>query len=350
MFGGFAPEYARNRVLRLGLERLGVDVGLCRATGRGARRNVALLARWLRSPRPDALLVPEFCHKDVPLARLLASLGGGTLVVDPLVSRYDTKVGDWGTTPDGGFQADHNRRLDRAAVRFADLLLCDTAGHASYFQRHYRAPAERCAVVPVGFDDTVFRPLPPPGAAAPFTVLFFGSYLPLHGVEVIVAAALLLRDQGVRFVLVGGGQTYPRALAARDAGAALELVPTLAPAALVERLRDAHVVLGIFGMTEKAARVVPHKVYQALAVERPVITSDTAALREFFVPGEHLLAVPAGDPAALVAAIARLRDDEPLRRRLAAAGAQRVHGAFAPQAIASRLLEAGRDRLGWEFP
>src|SRR5678816_3822256 len=147
--------------------------------------------RWARTPRPAALLVPEFRHKDVPLARLLATLAGTGLVVDPLVSRYDTKVGAWGTTAPGSLQADHNRRIDRAALRFADLVLCDTAAHAAYYQRHTRVPPERCAVVPVGFDDAVFRPLPEP-PAAPFRVAFYGSYLPLHGVDTIVAAARLL--------------------------------------------------------------------------------------------------------------------------------------------------------------
>src|SRR5678816_3906413 len=137
--------------------------------------------RWARTPRPAALLVPEFRHKDVPLARLLATLAGTGLVVDPLVSRYDTKVGDWGTTAPGSLQADHNRRIDRAALRFADLVLCDTANHARYFQNATRIPSERCAVVPVGFDDRDFQPQPP-AAGELFRVAFFGSYLPLHGI------------------------------------------------------------------------------------------------------------------------------------------------------------------------
>ena len=102
--------------------------------------------------------MPEFRHKDVPLARFLADLSGASLVVDPLVSRYDTKIDDWGSAAPHSLQASHNRRIDRAAVRFADLLLCDTRAHAAYFRDRYRVPSERIAVVPVGFDDTVFRP------------------------------------------------------------------------------------------------------------------------------------------------------------------------------------------------
>jgi len=349
MFGGYDPEYARNRVLREGLARLGVEVDSCRSAARGSPllRGIRLARQAFSGAGADALLVPEFRHKDVPLGRLVATLRNAALLVDPLVSRYDTKVGDWGTTAVGSLQADHNHRIDRAAMRFADVLLCDTAAHARFFQEEFRVPAARCAIVPVGFDDAVFQPLPEPADGA-FEVAFFGSYLPLHGVETIAAAALLLRQEDMRFVLIGQGQTFPTAEAARAAGARLELLPALGPKALAARLQSAHVLLGVFGTSAKAARVVPNKMYQSLALQRAVVTADTPAVREFFTPDVHFRAVPAGDPRALAAALCGLRDDPAARRRLAANGAARVHAAFRPEHIAARLLDAGRTILGWE--
>ncbi len=346
VFGAYDHDYARNRVLRLGLQRLGVQVASCDCDPRAGlpRRSLMLAARFVRAGRSDLVLVPEFRHKDVPLARLLCDLTHRPLVVDPLVSRFDTKVGDWGTTPPESLQAQHNRRIDRAAVRFADLLLADTPQHASFFQAAYRVSAERCAVVPVGFDDTRMHrlPAPPPG---PFRVAFYGSYLPLHGVDTIVAAAALLHGEGVRFLLIGAGQTFEHVERARREGLELEVAPALSPAALVERLREAHVLLGIFGTSLKAARVVPNKIYQGLALERPLVTADTPAIRSFFTPGRHLLVVPAGDPAALAAAIRRLRAEPELRQRLASAGAAHVHARFNPEAVARTFLSAARAAL-----
>jgi glycosyltransferase involved in cell wall biosynthesis len=292
------------------------------------------------------VLVPEFRHKDVPQARLLSTLAGVPLIVDPLVSRVDTKVGDWGTTRAGSLQAEHNARIDRAAVRFADLVLCDTPGHARYFQERYRVPPERTAVVPVGFDDTVFQPSPEP-PASPFRVAFFGSYLPLHGVETIVEAAAMLAPTGIRFLLVGGGQTFGHVEEARARGVPLEVSPPLPPVELAARLRSAHVLLGVFGTSAKAARVVPNKVFQGLALGRALVTADTPAVRDFFVPGEHLDVVAAGDARGLAQAIVDLRADPPRRQRLAAAGAAHVHRAFNPQAVAGRLLEAASRTFGW---
>src|SRR5262249_44813063 len=212
----------------------------------------------------------------------------------------------------------------------------------------HRVPRERCAVVPVGFDDTVFQPRPEP--TGPFEVAFFGSFLPLHGVETIVGAAERMRDDGVRFLLVGSGQTFDVVRQARARGVPIEVAPRLDPAALAARLERAHVLLGIFGTTEKAARVVPNKVYQGLALGRALVTADTGAMREFFEPGVHFYPVPAGDAAALVVALRRLRGDAPLRQRLARAGAAHVHASFRPEHVAARLLDAARTTLGWEVP
>jgi glycosyltransferase involved in cell wall biosynthesis len=351
VFGAFDRDYARNRVLRTGLRRLGVRIDLCGAPAWDSTllRYAVLLGRHLRRSACDAILVPEFRHKDVPLARLLSSLSSASLVVDPLVSRYDTRVHDWGTVGPASLAAAHSRRVDRAAVRFADLLLCDTGAHARYFEHTYRVPSERCAVVPVGFDDVVFQPLPQP-AVQPFQVAFFGSYLPLHGVQTIVEAARLMQRDAVRFLLIGSGQTFGTVERARHEGVRLETSPSLAPSALVQRLKHAQILLGVFGTTPKAARVVPNKVFQSLALGRAVITAATPAIHEFFTPGEHLWTVPAGDAEALVEAIRMLRREAALRGRLAQQGARFVHAHFTPERVARRFLDAGRRQLDWHTP
>jgi glycosyltransferase involved in cell wall biosynthesis len=346
VFGALDPGYARNRVLRLGLRRLGVRVRVCAAPPWGwtLPRYAALVAAFARQRRAPVLLVPEFRHKDVPLARLLATLSGASLVVDPLISRYDTRVHDWRSSAPGSWAADHSRRVDRATVRFADLVLCDTALHAALFQRDYRVPAERCAVVPVGFDDVVFQPCPEP-SVGPFRVAFFGSYLPLHGVDTILEAARILRDRSVRFLLIGAGQTFDHVERVRDERLGLEICAPLSPVQLVQRLRTAHVLLGIFGTTPKAARVVPNKVFQGLGLGRALITADTPAIHEFFEPDRHLCTVPAGDPERLAAAILDLRDQPAKRAALASAGAKHVHQHFAPEGIARRFL-TGLGQIG----
>jgi len=301
----------------------------------------AALVRAYRRCRGDfdVLFVPEFRHKDVPLAWALARLSGKLCVFDPLVSRYDTRVHDRADTGAHGMQAWHNLNLDRVALSLPDLALADTGEHARYFRERLAAPDARVRVLPVGYDDEMFRPAPEPGGPV-IRVLFYGSYLPLHGVDVIVEAAQRLRgERDIHFELIGGGQTFEQ-VARRLRSAQMENVsvePRIDPSLLPARIALASICLGIFGSTAKAARVVPNKVYQCMGMARAVITADTPAIREMFAEGEHLTLVPAGDDVALAARILSLAHDARLRRHLGENALAHVRENFSPVPIALRF-------------
>ena len=89
---------------------------------------------------------------------------------------------------------------------------------------------------------------------------------------------------------------------------------------LPDELHRAGCALGIFGTSDKAARVIPNKAFQALACGTPLVTADTPAARELLVDGESALLVPPGDPEALAAALRRLAADPELARRLGDGG------------------------------
>ena len=118
------------------------------------------------------------------------------------------------------------------------------------------------------------------------------------------------RGARARWCLLGDGPT--RADAERSA-AGLDNVcfePWISYENLPARIAAAHIVLGVFGSTEKTQRVIPNKVYQALACGRPVVTAPTPAF-----PADLLDAtdsgiswVPAGDSQALADAVIALTD------------------------------------------
>jgi len=343
LFGGHHRDYPRSAVLTSGLRRIGVPVFECVASPRlkSPRRYPALIREYRRCPGEfDVVFVPEFRHKDVPLAWALARWSGKTCVFDPLVSRFDTRVYDRRDAAPGGLQAWHNLNLDRLSLSLADLALADTEQHAHYFRTRLAAPDARVRVLPVGYDDELFRPVPP-AATDVVRVLFYGSYLPLHGVEVIVAAAERLRDErDIRFELIGGGQTFSsvqsRVREARLANVSLE--SRVDAAALPARIAAASICLGVFGSTLKAARVVPNKVYQCMGMNRAVITADSPAAREFFVPGRDVELAAAGDPDALAAAVLALARDPGRRCRIGEAAGARVRAEFSPVPLARRFV------------
>lgn len=84
-------------------------------------------------------------------------------------------------------------------------------------------------------------------------------------------------------------------------------------------------------------------VLEAMACGTPVVAADNSSLPE--VAGEAALLVPAGDDAALAAALARLLGDADLRTRLTEAGLRRT-AEFGWEAAAERLWGAYGEALG----
>lgn len=344
LFGGHHAGYPRSSVILAGLSRLGVPIVSCVANPRAKviRRYTQLLRRWRHLDRSfDAMYVPEFRHKDIPLAYVLSRRAGVPCVFDPLVSRFDTRVHDRGDAGVHGPQAWHNHNLDRMAFALSDLVLADTRAHARFFADELAPPDTLIRVLEVGYDDAVFEPAPPPSPDGPAIVLFYGSYLPLHGVPVVVDAAARLRDEAhIRFELIGGGQTrgdVEREVRERRL-TNVTMTARIPPAELPRRIAAATVCLGIFGSTAKAARVVPNKVYQCMAMERAVVTMDSPAVRETFRVGEEVVTTPPGDGEALAFAIRALVASPEYRARIARAAALRVARDYSPVPIARRFL------------
>ncbi|HYJ33341.1 MAG TPA: glycosyltransferase [Candidatus Binatia bacterium] len=356
--GAFDPGYPRVRVLQEGLVEHGVDARLYPLSARPMAREAKLIGAWLSGAAlADAFVVPSFGHRDVPPISLLTHAAGAPLLFDPLVSRWDTQVRDLGRVRAGSVAAARLRASDAVAMRLADVVLCDTWEHGELFASEFGVPRSKLARVPVGADRAAFalgeaRAATRARDGAPLHVVYVGGFLPLHGVEMVIGAAAFLearRGAGfARFTLVGDGMTAHRA--DRDAAAlglrSLRRVPRVPYPEALAILADADVALGIFGTTEKAARVIPHKVYQALAAGVPVVTRRSPAVVELFPGSSPMALVPPGDAEALSAAIETLAEDPARREAMGAAGREAALRFATPERVGAALLEAIRRPRG----
>ena len=276
----------------------------------------------------DAFIVGYPGHLDLPAARRAA--GGRPVVFNPLVSLADTLVSDRGRFGPGSLSARVLERIDRHAFRSADLVVADTDAHAQFLAQ--LTGRSNIAVCFVGAEERLFRRDWQP--RTPFTALFVGKLIPLQGVGTILAAAALAPE--LPFRLVGSGQLAPLL---DDRPANVEHVAWVEYEQLPGELRNAGCALGIFGTTAKAQRVIPNKVFQALACGVPVVTANTPAARELLVDGESALLVPSGDPAQLADAVRRLAADGDLAKRIAAGGRAAYERAASETVLGSRWRE-----------
>ena len=324
-FGTYERQYPRNAQVISGLRTAGVEVVERHVSvwddqrhklsmgARGLARAALAEARLARGSASDAdvILVGYPGHLDMPAARRVAR--GRPVVFNPLVSLEDTMVGDRRLVKSTSLTAKALRVVDRHAFRTADLVVADTAAHASYFVDRFGLQVDRVEVCYVGAEDHLFRP--DGQRAETFRVLFVGKLIPLHGLETILEAATLCPE--IEFLVVGSGQ-LDVLLTRRPPNVRWE--SWLEYEDLPELYRTAGCALGIFGTSAKAARVIPNKAFHALATASPLVTADTPASRELLEHERDALLVPPGDPVALADAVRRLVADPGLRNEIAARG------------------------------
>ncbi len=349
-FGIFNPEYARTRILTEGFTALGYEIVLCNVSPRalpGARKYWALFQRGrsLRHIHFDHVFVLFPGHTVVWLARLLF---GDRIIFDAFVSLFDSNVHDRALYSVHSFRAYHDRFLDWFSCTLARKVLVDTNTHRHYFIEHVGVPEKKLITVPVGAAGAWFMAGDQlqiqEHAAKPFFVGFYGSYIPLHGVPVIVQAAKILTEENIQFRLIGSGQEYTavRLLAKKlgDIPNIKFLNNAMSREKLIENMREADICLGIFGTTKKATRVVPNKVYECAALGKPIITADTPGIREVFTDQENIFLVPRSSAQALAQAILKLAADATLRERLGAAARRQMQKHYTPEYLVKQMLNS----------
>jgi len=365
-FGTYDVEQSRNNVIIQGLRQNGVEVVECHArlwrntadkirSVKGGLFNPGLLRRALGSYLRllkryakigdyDVMVVGYAGHFDLFLAKLLTIFSRKPLVFDALVSLTETIVEDRGLVPRSSFLTRLVYLVDKYSCHLADLVLLDTEAHIRYFQRDFGVRLDKLRRVPVGADEIYCRGPSPVGEGNPFRIVYFGQYIPLHGVNYIVEAAKILEeDPDIRFELVGDGQTYGEAssLAERLQVKNVTFHRTwLSPEDLIaDYIITADVCLGAFGDSPKARRVVPIKVFVALAMGKPVITGDSPAAREMLTHGTDAILCEMADPGALAQAILLLKRNRPLREKIAKEGCVSFQNKFSSRVIGATIKD-----------
>ncbi|MBX3049999.1 MAG: glycosyltransferase family 4 protein [Caldilineaceae bacterium] len=345
-FGTYRSEYSRNRILMEGLRRNGVQVIECHEQlwggiedrvetvesgwkhpgfwWRVATVYARLIRRyWQVRGSYDVLVVGYPGQLDVFLARLLTWLDGKPLAWDIFMSIYLIAL-ERGLDKKSRLGVGLLRRLEWLACRLPDHLIMDTAAYAAWFEKTHGVAASRFGLVPTGADDRLFYPAPPSANKSDrFTVLYYGTFIPNHGVQTIIEAAVLLADDpSLHFVLIGDGPDRPAAaaLAAEKNLTNVTFIGWLQPEEVRQHIADADICLGVFGTTPQSLMTVQNKIYECMAMGKPVLTGEGPAVMENFRHKEHLYFCKRQSPGALVEAIRALHGDPRLRQEMAEQG------------------------------
>jgi glycosyltransferase involved in cell wall biosynthesis len=339
-------EGGRAWAVRTGLAENGINVYRCQTLVNGFfSKYRELYRKWNEyTGTAHAVYVIFMGYYLMPLAWYLARRRGIPIILDTLVSQYDTEVNDRRRLARTHPRAWFLWMVDFISCAMADAIVVDTHAHKRFFSQEFFVNPKKIIIVRVGCRSDLFIPLPSGRKSnGQFVVEFHGGFSPLQGIEHIIRAAKILQDRGesICFELTGSGQLFAdMTRLAEELG--LTNVTFMGRSPLEElprRIARGQVCLGIFGTTDKALRVIPNKVYECMSCGKPVITERSEAALEALHDGEDVCLVSPGDPAAIAENIIALKNDGARRNRLGERARALSENAFSPRVIVQDLVD-----------
>ena len=235
------------------------------------------------------------------------------LINDFFISNYDTYVFDRKKITNKNPRAWWKYFQDWFNFKFSKYLISDTMAHFKYWEILFGKFTGKHLVLPVLADTSIYYPLDKKIENEKIRILFYGSFIPLHGIDVILNAFSLMEKNNISFEanVIGKGQMYSEMkklhndLNLKQVSMNGEVINENQ---LSDMIREHDIILGIFGESEKAKSVIPNKVYQSTACKKCTVTMKSDVLKEFY--NEEDLITCNNNPESLANALIDLINDK----------------------------------------
>jgi len=340
-FGTYRAEYGRNQIMIEGLRQAGIQVIECHESlwkgvedrveaasggwlkpaflGRVIHTYARLLSRYKKIGAYDLLIVGYPGQIDVYLARLLSWIDHRKMVWDVLVSIFLISKER---------QLDHASPLtvkllgliERTACYLPDLLVLDTPESIEWFAATYKIATDRFIAIPSGADDRFFHPADIPKTAdGSIRVLYYGTFIPNHGIRTIIEAARLLVDQAdIQFIMIGDGPEREPSVNLVQQYQLENVIfyQWMEKSDLIGYIQQSDIILGSFADRPQSRMTVHNKVYEGMATGKPVITRDSPAIRSILEDQVQVYLCLPENPKSLADAVAQLAKDPVLRQKI----------------------------------
>lgn len=326
--GCYHKEHNRNFMFLKGLRKQGVAIYEYNVDSHSVITNIKCFLKNFKkliSQNFDLILFYSEAHIQFYIAKILALLMRIPLVHDIYISKLQTIYDD---------RKQYRKRkipkslfriilysIDLIECSFANYIILDTYSHIKFFHEKFKTPLKKFRKVYIGAREDKFSPLKKDTLIDNKCIVgFWGTYIPLHGIDNIVKAAKLLEnDKQIRFILKGTGQIYEeirhltKELDVNNIEFITEMLPFDKLKILISQM---DIGLGIFGEGNKVLQVVPNKIFEGIAMKIPMITCRSPAINELFVDHENIILCERSNPESLVKAILNLKKDEKLREKI----------------------------------
>lgn len=362
-FGTYDKTYTSNKMIIKGLEENGVKVveinshiKVTKLTTVNEMSLLQIVKRVLRKYKiiieiiknfnlflkTDLIYVGYPGHVDVFFAYPIAKLFRKKLVFNPLLIIYNGFADEQGILNKKSIFGKAVKILESTCYKLCDLVFADTSFQYDHLKKDFNIPANKLRILSLGADDADYKYTPYENTKEKKVhVVYYGLYSPVHGVEHIVEAANILRnDKDIRFSFVGQGNTFEKNYK-RAQDLKLSNITFHRDVYEIKNLpilQSADIFLGFLQKHPTVDRVIPNKVYQGLALGRVVLTADSPITRSVFVSGKDAYLCKPSDPKALANAIVKLKNNPKLRTMIALNGYNLYKNKFTPYAVGKQLI------------
>ena len=209
-------------------------------------------------------------------------------------------------------------RVWRAAEGYVTI----TDGLAANLTKRLGARGAPWMTIPDGVRLNPHRQFVPPRRSTVPVVAYAGHLYPWKGVDVLLKALALLPE--VQGLVIGGHPAEGDRARLEGLAASLGVQDRVRFSGFVHRndvttlLEDADILVMPHTATPVSERYAsPLKLFEYMALGKPIVASDLAAVREVLRDGETACLVKAEDPGALAAGISAVMRDAALAERIA---------------------------------
>ncbi len=319
-FGSYDKNYTRNRVIISGLKKNGIKIIECNSKNKHIFRFFKLISKGLIS-KYDMLFVAYPGHLDMFPAKIISIIKRKPIIFDAFISTYDTMINEWKYGTRHSIKGTYYHWLDKISCNMANIILIDTEQHIDYFVKEFKIKKNKFRWIPVGTDENRLFPRKKTRKTEKFQVLYYSHVQPLHGFPHIVDAARHLQNEkDIEFIFIGSNRWFRDI---RDKNKDLKNAIFKNPIPykeIINHIANADVCLGIFGTSIKAQNAIPNKVYEALAMQKAVITGNTKASRTFLKDKENAILCKTGSSKDIADSILVLKNNPKLRDKISKNG------------------------------
>jgi len=248
-------------------------------TTKGIFRYIQTLSRLFAirmTKKPDYYILGFRGYEIFWIVRILTL--GTPLIFDHMMSPYDSLLNEKKIFKKGSCVEKLIYLYEKSILKYSDLILTDTIIHREFLADLFEEQQEKIYAIHVGADEDLFKDLPSGKEVQKkefFDVFFYGTFLPLHGIDVILKAASIIKDRPIRFTLIGGKK--------KDLLDFYEIKKRLKLENIIHKewvdyeqlpgmISESDLCLaGPFGNTGQAHRVISGKTFQFLAMGKPTV-------------------------------------------------------------------------------